>query len=39
VDTPGAVTDWIPDAGALGLTTAAVHELLGRAYYAVRGWS
>lgn len=30
--------DWLPDAFALELTDMAWRELLGRAYYTVRGW-
>jgi len=31
--------DWIPSLGALGFTTAAVHERIGMWYYRLRGWS
>ncbi len=30
--------DWLPNAGALKLTDMAWREVLGRAYYTVRGW-
>jgi uncharacterized SAM-binding protein YcdF (DUF218 family) len=31
-------TDWLPDASALEATSAAVHEVVGRWWYRLRGW-
>ena len=33
-----AILDWIPTAGGLGRTTAALHEYLGMWVYRLRGW-
>ena len=33
-----AILDWIPTAGGLGRTTAALHEYLGIGVYRLRGW-
>ncbi len=30
---------WLPSAGALGLTTVAIHEIIGLWYYRFRGWA